>query len=142
MKLKILAVLILSMLPMFGANVSFTCTTATGAANTNPLKITQVNPVANADGTYTTIGVPIRLVPNTNGYAITNLAQGNYSVTNLSGGPIWVIRVPLDLGSTIYNGTCTYYNYTKELYPLPRMPPPKELEPMFTKQLVAFPRLA
>lgn len=97
------------------AFVYFQFTTATGAANTNWFKITQCSATANADGTYTTLGIPIRITPNSSGYAVTNLQQNNYLVTNALGGPQYVIRVPLDSGPTLYNGSCTYFTCTNGL---------------------------
>lgn len=97
------------------ALVSFTFTNQiSGLPDTNWFTLRQVAsrenadgfPVVNADGSVTTIGLPIRIYPNASGYAVTNLQEGNWQVTNSFLGRGLLIRVPLDHGGNIYCGTC------------------------------------
>lgn len=85
------------------AFVSFTFTNSVGQPDTNAFKVIPVSgPVANADGSFTTIGLPIRITPAANGKATNQLAQNNYQVTNAFLGQGYYIRAPLDSGPTVY----------------------------------------
>ena len=66
----------------YGAYVEFTMTNSIGQPDTNYIKLYQVNSTANADGSYTSVGVPKNIYPNTNGYVKTNLAAGTWLATN------------------------------------------------------------
>jgi hypothetical protein len=85
------------------ALVSFGFTNSVGQADTNYFKVIPVSgPVAQADGSFTTIGLPIRITPAADGRATNQLAQNNWLVTNAFLGSGYYIRVPLDNGGTVY----------------------------------------
>lgn len=68
--------------PSLGAPIEFNMTNTLGQPDTNAIKLYQVNSFANEDGSYTTVGVPKNIYPNTNGYVKTNLAAGTWLATN------------------------------------------------------------
>lgn len=73
-------------------------------ADTNDVIVTAVSgPIANADGSFTTKGLPMRLHLTPDG-SVTNLfAENNYVVSNrFFENPI-AFRVPLDSGPTVYS---------------------------------------
>jgi len=85
------------------AYVSFGFTNSVGEPDTNPFKAIPVSgPIANADGSFTTIGLPIRITPAADGFATNWLANNNYLITNAFLGQGYYIRVPLDSGGTVY----------------------------------------
>ncbi len=65
-----------------GATVSFYMTNSIGQPDTNSIKLFATSAYVRADGTIQTIGLPIVLYPNTNGYVATNLMAGNWLATN------------------------------------------------------------
>jgi len=76
----------------------------TAEADTNVVRIIPISgPVANADGSFTTIGVPLRVTPTADGSITNTLAQNNYLATNAYLGQGIVFRVPLDSGPTVYS---------------------------------------
>jgi hypothetical protein len=73
-------------------------------ADTNVIKVIAISgPVANADGSFTTIGLPLRLTPSADGSITNNLAQNNWLATNAFLGTGIAFRVPLDSGGTVYS---------------------------------------
>jgi len=65
------------------ASVIFSFTNSVGQPDTNAFRVIPISgPVANADGSFTTIGLPIRVTPAANGRATNFLAQNNYLATN------------------------------------------------------------
>lgn len=80
---KILAawVLCLAAGHLSAAPVWFAVTNSSGV-DTNYIRIQPLIPFGNANGSYTSLGVPFRIYPNANGYVITNLPPGTYSASN------------------------------------------------------------
>jgi hypothetical protein len=73
-------------------------------ADTNVIKVIALSgPVANADGSFTTIGLPLRLTPTADGSITNSLAQNNWLATNAFLGTGIAFRVPLDSGGTVYS---------------------------------------
>lgn len=64
------------------APVTFTMTNSIGQADTNAIRLTQVNPHANADGSFQSVGVPFRITPNASGFVQTNLPSGTWLASN------------------------------------------------------------
>ena len=86
------------------AYVSFVFTNSTGQPDTNAFKVTPVSgPIANADGSFTSIGLPIRITPESNGRATNYLAQNNYVASNSFLGQGIVFRVPVDTSTNVYS---------------------------------------
>ena len=78
-----------------GSYVTFSFTNSVGQPDTNAFRVIPISgPVANADGSFTTIGLPIKVSPDSNGYAIKYLAQNNWLATNQFLGSGIVFRVP------------------------------------------------
>lgn len=76
----------------------------TGLPDTNVIRVIPVSgPTANADGSFTTIGVGLRVAPASNGKSTNTLAEGNYIATNAFLGQGIVFRAPLDNGPTIHS---------------------------------------
>jgi alpha-galactosidase len=76
----------------------------TGVADTNVIKIIPVSgPVANADGSFSTIGIPIRVTPSADGSTTNSLEENNYIATNAFLGQGIVFRAPADHGPTVYS---------------------------------------
>jgi len=116
MKKLLLSALLFAGCLAHGAWVSFQFYRSDGTADTNVIRvIPTANPVANADGSFTTGGLAYRITPNTNGYALAQLAQNTYIVTNAALGLGYAIRVPLDSGSNIYNATFPFWASTNGL---------------------------
>lgn len=85
------------------AQVSFSFTNSAGNPDTNWFRVIPVSgPVANADGSFTTIGLPIRITPAADGRATNSLGENNYIATNAFLGKGIVFRVPNDTGGTVY----------------------------------------
>lgn len=79
-------------------------TNSVGQPDTNVVRIIPVSgPVANADGSFTSIGLPIRVTPAADGHWTNVLAENNYVVTNQYLGQGIAFRAPLDNGNTPYN---------------------------------------
>lgn len=75
----------------------------TGLADTNVVRVIPVSgPVANADGSFSTIGIPLRLTPTADGSVTNALLQNNYLATNAFLGKGIYFRVPNDFGPTVY----------------------------------------
>src|SRR6185312_10244996 len=73
------------------------------AADTNAVILYSVSgPTANADGSFTTIGLPKRIYPTADGSITNALAAGNWLATNAFIAPGIVFRVPTDNGPTVY----------------------------------------
>src|ERR1700735_4469585 len=74
------------------ANVTGSMTNAlTGLPDTNAVKIFAVRPFIGANGSYNTVGPPLVIYPNTNGFwEITNMPAGMFIANNqfISGG--WI----------------------------------------------------
>ena len=91
---KLIPIFLLIFISVFAraANVTFTMTNAvTGLPDTNVIKIFAVRPFSGANGSYNTVGTPIVINPNTNGfYQITNMPAGMFIANNafISGG--WI----------------------------------------------------
>ena len=91
---KLIPIFLLIFISVFAhaANVTFTMTNAvTGLPDTNAIKIFAVRPFIGANGSYNTVGTPIVINPNTNGfYQITNMLPGMFIANNafISGG--WI----------------------------------------------------
>src|SRR5437870_5257447 len=69
---------------VFGAHaatITFALTNSLGQPDTNVIRGFPLVAYPNADGSWTTAGLPFRITP-TNGIASINLAAGNYLLTN------------------------------------------------------------
>jgi hypothetical protein len=76
----------------------------TGLPDTNSFLVYHVGSPVLANGSVTTIGLPIRYRPDTNGIVLTNMfAAGNYMATNAYLGNGIVFRCFSDNSSTIWN---------------------------------------
>lgn len=75
----------------------------TSQPDTNVLKVYAIGNTANADGSYSTIGLPQRFTPGPDGAYTNNFMQGNYMVTNSSLGQFIPFGgFPQDTSSTVY----------------------------------------
>lgn len=94
-------------LPAHAAQVLACFTNSVMQPDTNVfLYIPKDTNAAAADGSFRTIGLPIRVTPAADGRATNTLAQGHYLVTNAVLGRGFMIRVPNDTGATLYCATC------------------------------------
>lgn len=91
-KLSIILLLLFVFIHAQAANVTGSMTNAvTGLPDTNAIKIFAVRPFIGANGSYNTVGPPILINPNTNGFwEITNMPAGMFIANNafISGG--WI----------------------------------------------------
>lgn len=79
---RLLPVVILALLSLrlSAANVSFVVTNQmTGQPDTNAISVQALNPNANADGSYNSIGLPVWVLPP---YVWTNMYQGTWLASN------------------------------------------------------------
>lgn len=95
-----------------GSYVTFSFTNSVGQPDTNAFKLIPVSgPVANADGSFTTIGLPIKITPHSDGRSTNYLTANNYIATNQFLGDGIVFRVPDgDVTNSIYDLRISGFN--------------------------------
>lgn len=103
--LMLVAVLLVGLGTSQAARVSFSFTNSLGNPDTNYFTVTMIEDRVAANGSFTTKGTPTRLYPRADGRITNSFQQAHYSVSNLYTKAGFLIRVPDDASSTVYEAT-------------------------------------